>query len=366
VKIAFVVPGGVDRGGTHRVIPVLLAQVERVARVHELHVFALHQEPEPTTYPLLGATVHCVGAGRGATRRAVAAILREHRRAPFRLLQAVFGGSAAAAAAAGVVARIPYTVHLAGGELTDLPGIGYGGWRRSRTRWLMRAALWRADRITVASGYMQARAAELGIPVQRLTWGVDLEAFPPADPRPRAAGPARLLFVGSLNRVKDPLTAIRAAALLKDRGADFRLSLVGEDLLGGAAQREIRALGLDDRVELTGFVTHAELHSVLVEADVLLLPSLHDADPQVLHEAAVCGVPAVGTAVGQLPEWAPDAGVVVPAGDPAGMAAAVVGLLGDEERRLRLAAEAQRRAVAMNADRTAELLLELYQEVAGE
>ncbi|HEU4559853.1 MAG TPA: hypothetical protein VFS20_18520, partial [Longimicrobium sp.] len=61
MKVALVVPGGVDRSGTHRVIPVLLWLIERVARVHELHVFALRQEPRPATWELLGARVHNAG-----------------------------------------------------------------------------------------------------------------------------------------------------------------------------------------------------------------------------------------------------------------------------------------------------------------
>lgn len=44
MKLALVVPGGVDRSGEFRVIPVLLALVERLARAHDVHVFALRQE----------------------------------------------------------------------------------------------------------------------------------------------------------------------------------------------------------------------------------------------------------------------------------------------------------------------------------
>ena len=46
VKIALIVPGGVDRSGEVRVIPALLALIRRLAVTHELHVFATHQEPQ--------------------------------------------------------------------------------------------------------------------------------------------------------------------------------------------------------------------------------------------------------------------------------------------------------------------------------
>ena len=57
MKVAIIVPGGVDRSGTHRVIPVLLWLIERLAREHDLHVFALYQEPVASRYDLLGASL---------------------------------------------------------------------------------------------------------------------------------------------------------------------------------------------------------------------------------------------------------------------------------------------------------------------
>jgi glycosyltransferase involved in cell wall biosynthesis len=62
MKIALVTNGGFDRSGREAVIPALLNLVARLARRHEVHVFALAQYPEPCTYPLLGATVHNLAA----------------------------------------------------------------------------------------------------------------------------------------------------------------------------------------------------------------------------------------------------------------------------------------------------------------
>ena len=55
MKIAIVLPGGVDRSGEVRVIPAFLALIERLARRHEIHVFALRQESRPGTWQLAGA-----------------------------------------------------------------------------------------------------------------------------------------------------------------------------------------------------------------------------------------------------------------------------------------------------------------------
>src|SRR3546814_9388609 len=92
MKLALVVPGGVDRGGERRVIPALLALLERLANVHEVHVYALHQERMPGHWALAGASIHNIGDG-WTRLRAIHAIHSEHRRAPFDRIQAIFSGS---------------------------------------------------------------------------------------------------------------------------------------------------------------------------------------------------------------------------------------------------------------------------------
>src|SRR6185295_12726615 len=62
MKIALVTNGGVDRSGRESVTPVLLNLIARLARRHQVHVFALSQYPEPCTYPLQGAIVYNLAA----------------------------------------------------------------------------------------------------------------------------------------------------------------------------------------------------------------------------------------------------------------------------------------------------------------
>ncbi len=77
-------------------------------------------------------------------------------------------------------------------------------------------------------------------------------------------------------------------------------------------------------------------------------------------EAAVAGVPTVGTAVGHIAEWAPNAAISVPVGDWAGLAGAIAHLLSDDLLRVEIAGEALRRAVREDADYTAERFHALY------
>jgi glycosyltransferase involved in cell wall biosynthesis len=101
------------------------------------------------------------------------------------------------------------------------------------------------------------------------------------------------------------------------------------------------------------------------QADLLLVSSRHEAGPLVVLEAAVAGVPTVGTDVGHLHDWAPEAAIAVPVRDPEALARGIHALLDDEDRRMRLAHAAQQRAVARDADWTAAAIERIYAELAG-
>ena len=360
MKLALVVPGGVDRTGEFRVIPVLLALIERLTRAHEVHVFALRQEAEAGQWELAGATIHNIGDG-WTRLRAIGAIRAEHRREPFELVHAIFSGSCSlVGVAAATLLRLPSLVHIAGGELVALDAIDYGGrrkWKgRLREAWVLR----RADVITAASKPMIDSLQALGLKAQRVPLGVDLRAWPPLAPRARSAAPARLIHVGSLNRVKDQATLLRALAALIETGLDFQMDIAGVDTLDGEMEQLARGLGLERHVHFLGFKTQRELRPIMESADLLVMSSLHEAGPLVLLEAAAAGVPTVGTAVGHIAEWAPLAAQAVPIGDWAALASAIRLVLDDEHLRLRLAFAAQSRAMSEDADYTARAFETLY------
>ena len=360
MKLALVVPGGVDRTGEFRVIPVLLALIERLAQAHEVHVFALHQETVAGRWELAGATIHNIG-DHWTRLRAIAAILAEHRQAPFDLVHAIFAGSCSlVAVVAAKLLWLPSLVHVAGGELVALNEIDYGGRRNWKGRLREACVLRGADVITAASAPIIDSLQALGLEAQRLPLGVDLRAWPQVAPRERSAKQARLIHVASLNRVKDQWTLLQALAVLVDRGLEFEMDIVGEDTLQGEMQRLARQLGLGEHVRFHGFKTQRELRPMMEAADLLVMSSLHEAGPLVLLEAAVAGVPAVGTAVGHFVEWSPSAALAVPVKDWAALANAIHQVLADEGLRLRLAREAQRRAILEDADDTAQAFQALY------
>lgn len=371
MRVALVTPGGVDPTAEERSFPYLLALIGRLARNHDVQVFSLHQGTQPSTYPLAGTTVHDAGVPPGAGRRraylrTARSIIAQHRRAPFDVLHAFWlVPSGLIAAAVGRWIGRPLVVHLAGGELVSLPDIGYG-WQVSwRTRLWTRLAMAGATRLSAASAPMIASAAALGYAAERIPFGVDLTRWPPAPPRARPPGdPARLLHVGNLNQVKDQRVLMRAVAILAARGVAFRLDVAGLDTMGGAVAAEAARLGVADRVQFHGLLPQRRLRPLVEQAHVHLLSSRHEAGPFAMLEAAVAGVPTVGTAVGHVAEWAPSAAIAVSLVDAEyRLARETEHLLSNDASRLDLAVAAQRRAVAEDADWTARRVEALYGEM---
>jgi glycosyltransferase involved in cell wall biosynthesis len=364
VKIALVVPGGVDRSGEVRVIPALIALIGRLAAEHDVHVFATDQEPSPGSWMLEGARVHNLGLPRRAWR-AANAILAEHRNEPFQVIHGFWAGShGAIAVGMAALLRVPSLVHAAGGELVALTDIGYGGCRTWRDRAITHASLRNATLVTCASTPMVELIAAKGVVAQRLPLGVDLRRWPPRLPvRRRPDEPARLVHVASLNAVKDQPTLLRALRRLVDTRRAFHLDVVGEDTLGGRVQAMAADIGLAEHVTFHGFLTQRSLRPIVEAAHVALISSRHEAGPLALLEAALAGVPTVGTAVGHIAEWSPHAALAVPCQDPGALAGALAAVLDDEDLRMRLATAALRRAEHEDADATARGFNEAYRRL---
>lgn len=256
---------------------------------------------------------------------------------------------------------IPSLIHITGGELVSIPQIRYGGSFRWYGRLREALTLRAASAVTASNAPDIERLSRLGVAAQRVPLGIDLSAWPPRDPLRRdARGPAKLIQVATLNRVKDQPTLLRALASLSRAGVDFEMEVVGEDILGGEIQRLSAQMGLSERVRFRGFLTQRQLRPVVEAAHLMVHTSRHETGPIAMLEAAVAGVPTVGTAVGHIGEWSPDAALAVPVGDWAGLAEALSKILEDEELRLRIARAAQQRAIREDAGYTAECFQALY------
>jgi glycosyltransferase involved in cell wall biosynthesis len=364
VRIGLIVTGGVDRSGRERVTPALLWLIERLARRHDVHVFALHYHREPCAYPLLGATVHDVGRVEGPAglrrwrlgRRLDRAIARA---GAFDILHAYQGMPAVVAARVASSRQVPLIATLDSGELVGIADIGYGLQRRWIDRRSLALAIDRAARVTVSTEFMARLPPLGGRHVDVVPMGVDETLFPPAW---RSDGPPwRLLRVASINPVKDYPTLVHAMRRVVDRLPEVHLDIVGEDTMNGTIQSLARTLDLVSHVSFHGFQPTDRLAPFYARAHLHVVSSRHEAAAVAVLEAASAGLPTVGTRVGYIADWEPERASAVPAGDPDALADAIVAVLKDPVRRAGLAASARSWTLDHDADWTARRFEELYE-----
>jgi glycosyltransferase involved in cell wall biosynthesis len=155
--------------------------------------------------------------------------------------------------------------------------------------------------------------------------GVPDEMF--AVRRSMREGPLRVAMIGSLSDEKNPLLALRSVA----RVPGVLLRLVGGGPLMNSLRDEVAALGLSDRVELTGAVDDVVPH--LAWANLLLLTSRTEGLPGAVLEAGAASVAALAVDVGGVREAVSDgiSGIVVGAGDEDGVVGALSRLAADPE-----------------------------------
>jgi glycosyltransferase involved in cell wall biosynthesis len=363
MRIALVVTGGFDASGRQYVIPTLLSLVDRLARRHDVFVYVLRYRPQPSTYQLAGATIRDLGRPAGIWQqygRLIAALKHD---GPFTVLHAYWGLPAGLVTT--IAARrlgVPSVVTFDSGECVALPDIGYGSQLHTRQRLGISASAWLANTVTVCSDYQSRLARARGWSTTTIPLGVDCSRFVQAH---RPDGPPwRLLHVASLNPVKDHDTLLRALQIVVQGGVDAHLDIAGEDTLGGAASALATRLGIRERVSFLGFQPSDALVPIYQRSHLFVLSSRHEAAGAVVLEAAACGVPVVGTAVGYIADWAPERAIAVPTQDPGALATAIRALLTDRERRERLAAAAHEWVVTHDADWTSRQIEHVYEQLA--
>jgi len=192
--------------------------------------------------------------------------------------------------------------------------------------------------------------------------GLDTELFSP-DPS-AARESATLLCVG---RASDPNKGIPVLIeALAKLPAPARLVLIDEDHALHEGRRLAAALGVGDRLEITGRVPTEELVRRYRSATLVVVPSLYEGFGLPAAEAMACGTPVVAAAAGALPEvmGTGGGGTLVAKGDPDALARAIAALLAQPEARRRLGAEARARIVdAYSWPRIAARTVEAYREV---
>ena len=232
----------------------------------------------------------------------------------------------------------------------------------------------RVDRIIAVSEAIREALCAAGVPRDRVTVihsAVDLGRF---DPLPDRTACRRDLgchdaefLVGSIGHLaahKGHEVLVAAAARLAPAHPALRFVLVGKGEREEELRRSIAAAGLEGRFRLAGF--RDDVTGILPALDLLAFPSLSgEGSPAVLKEAMACGVPVAASNISGVREVirAGEDGLLIPPGDPAALAEAILFFARDRDRGLEFGRRGRERARAFGAEKMVERTGEVYREL---
>ena len=170
-------------------------------------------------------------------------------------------------------------------------------------------------------------------------------------------------WVGRLVPIKDCITFIRAAALIRDRCENVRFLIVGDGEEREMLEQRVKALGLQEQCIFTG--KRNDIPSVMAALDVFVLSSLNEGFGRVLIEAMAAGAVVVSTEVGGTKDVIEDgkSGILVPPSSPDRITDAVCRVLDDHELYGRLKKGGRERAQFFDVSSMAGKFEELYEDI---
>jgi glycosyltransferase involved in cell wall biosynthesis len=180
-----------------------------------------------------------------------------------------------------------------------------------------------------------------------------------------AAGTPLVGTVAVLRPEKALEVLLDAHRRLLDHVADAHLVIAGDGGCRQALEAHAQRLGIESSVHFLGM--RADVDSVLACLDVAALSSDREGMPLMAFECFANGTPLVATAVGGLLDLIEDgvSGVLVARRDPDALAEAIAQLLGDPQRRARLATAAAQRLGRYRIEAIADRFASLYEQLAS-
>ncbi|HKA97166.1 MAG TPA: glycosyltransferase family 4 protein [Streptosporangiaceae bacterium] len=230
----------------------------------------------------------------------------------------------------------------------------------------------RADAVICVSADLAARMRRLGAAVAGPAIVPAPVSWPAGTPDGQAVAAARagiarpgepvVLAVGRLAPQKGFATLLAAAARWQGREPCPVIALAGT----GPLDQVLRAAADAGGIRMRFLGQRGDVPVLLAGADVVAVPSLWEGQPLIVQEALRAGRPLVASRVGGIPDLTgQDAAVLVPPGDAAALADAVLSVLDDPALSCKLGAAARARADALpTPDDAVDAALGLYRRLS--
>jgi glycosyltransferase involved in cell wall biosynthesis len=120
----------------------------------------------------------------------------------------------------------------------------------------------------------------------------------PIPHRPHAIG-----YAGRLSAEKGFRNFVHSLPAVLGRDTSLRVYIIGDGPLKGWCEEFIRNERLEDRIELTGWISNHDLPPCLNRLELLVIPSYTEGGPMIMLEAIACGTPVLATRVGSVEDY---------------------------------------------------------------
>jgi L-malate glycosyltransferase len=312
-----------------------------------------YHEVEVSTYPLFQYPPYCLALASHMTEvaeRYGLDLLHVHYAIPHSI------SALLARQMTAKIRKLPFVTTLHG---TDITLVGLDPSYFPITKF----SIEQSDGVTSISEYLRARTVEeFGVSneIRVIQNFVNCDLYKPQAEKHSAA---TLIHVSNFRPVKRVLDCIRILAEAR-KEVPAHLLMVGDGPDRGPAERLALELKVDRNVTFLGKQDHVE--RLLPQAHVLLMPSELEGFGLAALEAMACGVPAVATNVGGVPELISHGvdGFLEKPGDIAAQAARVIALLSDANLYDKMAQAARQTALTrFCTERIIPLYEKYYEEI---
>lgn len=185
--------------------------------------------------------------------------------------------------------------------------------------------------------------------------------------RALAGGHRFVLALGTVEPRKDLPTLVAAFDELASNDPDLRLVVAGVDGWGVDAYRAaVDRAHHRSRIVRLGHVAEADRGDLLAGASVVAVPSIYEGFGLVAAEAMLAGTPVVASDRGSHPEVVGDAGILVPAGDPAALGQGLQRVLTDDGLGRDLRGRGRARAGQLSWSSTTDGVVALWQRAIAD
>ena len=255
------------------------------------------------------------------------------------LMHAFWAPAGCIAILASLFKKVPVVINLWGSDtlLFKIPGVSF----------ILRIMLRRASGIICESDQFRNQLEQIGLPrniISVIPNGIDVETFKLQNKTSSrnalqlSQDKIIILNVSSMSPVKGQKYLIESIPEIVNKFKNIQFVFVGDGEVRDELESLVNTLGLAPYVLFAGVQKATQIPHWLNSADIFVLPSISEGNPNALLEAMACGLPVIATAVGGIPEMMEDGreGLLSPPKSSSSLAKNIIALVRNKALRYQM------------------------------